>query len=385
MKQILLLKHGKMVLSVLCLLMAWMPGLSWADEVIDNGVKYKVENGEAKVVGFTDELPEEVVLPEKIQDTPVTTIEKNALYGSKMTKITFPATVTYIGSKSCYGPNLAVVRMLAEAPVSASTNSFNIRRTSFEIQVPKGCVEAYKKRWTVYAKYIVEYTTAKEVCLGGLKYSVDNGEATLIGLDENTTSDGNFEVPEEVEGNKVVAVADKAFQDVKGISSISLPASLKAIGSWAFAAYSLQSVTFRDAENSQLEKNGDHAFYNAMIREIVLPASLKEIGDYAFFAMKLSTVDVMGTEPASLGEEVFYTRNFFFAINVPAGTGDAYKASWTSVAGKIVEKATDAISLINVSNASASFVYTLNGCKVADSVKGLHGVYIVNGTKVIFK
>ena len=66
-----------------------------------------------------------------------------------------------------------------------------------------------------------------------------------------------------------------------GIENITIPASLKEIGSEAFyGCKSLKRVTF--ALESKLEKIGPDSFYGAGVERMTIPKSVEEIQDNAF-------------------------------------------------------------------------------------------------------
>jgi len=74
-------------------------------------------------------------------------------------------------------------------------------------------------------------------------------------------------------------IGDSAFSD-SGLTSITIPASVKSIAGYAFAFGALTSLTFES--NSTLETIADGAFYGSGIISITIPASVKTIGNDAF-------------------------------------------------------------------------------------------------------
>lgn len=136
-------------------------------------------------------------------------------------------------------------------------------------------------------------------------FSAD-GTATVTGVEYNGALDAfNLTIPETVEHDgkayTVTAIGDKAFgglasdfsgskaNDSKGrIASVSVPATVKSLGAYAFGASTtgdasmtqLKSVTF--AEGSQLASIGNFAFAKTGISEIVIPAGVETVGENAF-------------------------------------------------------------------------------------------------------
>ena len=140
-----------------------------------------------------------------------------------------------------------------------------------------------------------------------LQYAFNaDGTATVTGVEYNGALDAfNLTIPETVEHDgkayTVTAIGDKAFgglaSDFSGskanesktkIASVSVPATVKSLGTYAFGASTtgdasmtqLKSVTF--AEGSQLETIGNFAFAKTGISEIVIPAGVETVGENAF-------------------------------------------------------------------------------------------------------
>ena len=140
-----------------------------------------------------------------------------------------------------------------------------------------------------------------------LRYAFNaDGTATVTGVEYNGALDAfDLTIPETVEHDgkayTVTAIGDKAFgglasdfsgskaNESKGkIASVTVPATVKSLGAYAFGASTtgdasmaqLKSITF--AEGSQLETIGNFAFAKTGISEIVIPAGVKTIGQNAF-------------------------------------------------------------------------------------------------------
>ena len=140
-----------------------------------------------------------------------------------------------------------------------------------------------------------------------LQYAFNaDGTATVTGVEYNGALDAlNLTIPETVEHDgkayTVTAIGDKAFgglaSDFSGskaneskakVASVSVPATVKSLGAYAFGASTtgdasmtqLESVTF--AEGSQLETIGNFAFAKTGISEIVIPAGVETVGENAF-------------------------------------------------------------------------------------------------------
>ena len=92
----------------------------------------------------------------------------------------------------------------------------------------------------------------------------------------------------------VTEIATSAFNDAN-LTSVWIPASVRAIDDYVFSAQPLTRVTFQDddAHPSQLETIGDRAFANTALEHITLPRSLTMAGLETFSDMaKLRSVHV---------------------------------------------------------------------------------------------
>lgn len=92
----------------------------------------------------------------------------------------------------------------------------------------------------------------------------------------------------------VTEIATNAFNDAS-LTSVWIPASVRAIDDYVFSAQPLTQVTFQDddAQPSQLETIGDRAFANTALEHITLPRSLTMAGLETFSDMaKLRSVHV---------------------------------------------------------------------------------------------
>ena len=62
-------------------------------------------------------------------------------------------------------------------------------------------------------------------------YTMENGEVTITGYNGTATE---LEIPAEIDGAPVTEIAQEAFMNQYGLTSVVLPDSLKTIGSGAF-------------------------------------------------------------------------------------------------------------------------------------------------------
>ena len=113
--------------------------------------------------------------------------------------------------------------------------------------------------------------------VGDLTFAETEGGYQLIGAEETVT---DVKVPEKVEGEKVVAIGDGAFNECVSLKSVTLPDSLGKIGAGAF--YYCMKLEKLDIPDSVTEI-GNYAFANCFaLKDITLPENLEVLPSYAF-------------------------------------------------------------------------------------------------------
>ena len=112
---------------------------------------------------------------------------------------------------------------------------------------------------------------------GNFTYVVSNGEATITGYSGN---DSNVLIPSTLNNYTVTSIKDRAFYQNFKIESVTIPSSVKNIGSYAFnnCAY-LKNVTI----NNGVVSIGEYAFGNCgRLETITIPPSLQKLSNSVF-------------------------------------------------------------------------------------------------------
>ena len=142
------------------------------------------------------------------------------------------------------------------------------------------------------------------IYIDGIYYKLtDNSSANEVEITNGAAYIGDITIPETVtfEGKTytVVGVGPEAFRYCTGLSSISLPASLRYIGNYAFTSCN-KLVEIDLSKTQQLTSIGYEAFYNlSNLESIDLPNTLTSIGTSAFSrCYKLKSISI----PAGIKE-----------------------------------------------------------------------------------
>lgn len=168
---------------------------------------------------------------------------------------------------------------------------------------------------------------------GGIMYSVENGEVTVEGFNYVGTT---MNIPAEIDGMPVKYIAAQACRTNNYIVNLTVPASVKSIGEFAFAdckslvnvtlegetetvgfsafmgCESLKSVTLSNG----LKKIDDCAFYGCtMLRKLKIPGSVTDIGVDVFNGCSALTLDVSDNDIA---------RDYAARYSIPTD----FRSSW---------------------------------------------------------
>lgn len=218
---------------------------------------------------------------------PVYEISDNAFYGSSVTSVTLPSSITYIGDQA-----------FAFCPVLTSVN-FNNATAALGNKIFSG--SAHLDTITNYGNiYKVGYSAFDFTTWFETKKSETQDSAIYLGkvllaFCGDASSFGLY--------SDVVSIAPNAFKDNKTLSTINLP-GVKYVGISAFeGCTSLSNVNFDET----IEEIGANAFdgCTALSFDLTLPQSMKKIGSNAFASTALSSVVLSGSSVESIGNGAF--------------------------------------------------------------------------------
>ncbi len=147
----------------------------------------------------------------------------------------------------------------------------------------------------------------------GFQYSVlSDGTVSITGY---TGGSSVIEIPSEIDGKKITAIADNAFTGQRSIVSVTMPDTITTIGSYAFnCCETLESVSLSDS----LVSIGERAFNECIsLKSIYIPYNVSTIGDYAFNFCERLTSAVLPDSLTSVGAYTFYECAALGYIRIP--------------------------------------------------------------------
>lgn len=258
-------------------------------------------DGNATLTGAIGTPDSPFVVPDSIEGHPVTGISNWAFSGLALTSptlpntlksigsaafmystvsaLTIPSSVTYIGSAAFANTALTSIVFEGDAPSTGSDPLFEGSPLT-AVDAPYGATGWTESFSGVTVRVAVPFT-----------YTTDSdNNVTITGCLNSCPSD--VVIPSSIEGHPVTQIGEEAFME-KGINSVSLPNSLKAIGVAAFSGNSLRSLVIP----ASVTTLGSAAFRNNLLTSLVIPESVHDLGSYTFINNRLVSLTFEGNMP----------------------------------------------------------------------------------------
>ena len=136
----------------------------------------------------------------------------------------------------------------------------------------------------------------------------------------NTPYSGTIAIPQTVEyggtSYTVTALAESAFESCTTVTSLTLPPTIRSIGSHCFYNCTLTTLLLPDS----LHRIGDHAFLYSSISSLHLPACFEEYDDCSFWARNLMSITVDEANPFYRSIDGWlYSKDSLTLCIVPSG------------------------------------------------------------------
>lgn len=111
------------------------------------------------------------------------------------------------------------------------------------------------------------------------------------------------------------SIKNGTFQNIEGLTKLTIPASITSIGADAFNGADIDTIEFAGETNGAQLIVEDYAFQNASFGTLTLPSSTVSIGNYAFYNVDADEV-VLNEGVTVIGEHAF--DHAVVDVNVPA-------------------------------------------------------------------
>ena len=318
-------------------------------------------DGYAAIVGRANREAAAIVIPAEIDGYPVTHINDMAFYGLDgingfvaITELVLPNSIRKIG----YGilTSRTVLKRITFMGTIEEFENIEIEESDLGmcpiIECSDGITRAHcnihgSNRYDFgdywYNKYGCQYCGEVEGII--ISYKGTGSEVVI---------------PSEIDGFKVIAIADNAFSDNSQLTSVTIPDTIISMGIGAFSnCQNLTDVVFE--QNSQLSAIGESAFSGCSgLTNIIIPNSVTSIDVYAFNGCSGLTNIIIPNSVTSIGNLAFSNCTGLTSITIPNNV--------TSVGEYAFLNCTN-LKNVSFGNGVTSIVgYTFYGCSSLSSI-----------------
>ena len=250
-----------------------------------------------------DSSTSEIIIPDKINNIPVTVITNNAFRSkTNLETVVLPTSITTIGTNAFTGSDSIVIYCMDESKPSSWIDSWNCNRP------------------------VIWGYSGNKGTINNLKYSIvklSGIDTVLITGCEKTATSVN--IPAAIEGISNIVICESAFKNNTTITSIQISSGVKEIKDYAFNGCSkVTSLTM----NEGVKTIGISSFNGcSSITTLTMPNSLTQIGESAFGnCSKLSSV-TLSTGISTIPQACFSGCSSLKTINIPSNiTTISYEA-----------------------------------------------------------
>jgi len=268
-----------------------------ASSLTAQGITYYVDgDGNAVVTGCDGACPSSLSIPFLVnQRTLVTSIASYAFANQTLSAVTIPWSVVAIGDHAFEGNALTTLTIQGAPGIgSAAFKDNNLTSVTMGSNAPVDGGDVFANNSDLTAIDVTHGTSGWSATWGGIPvrvgpaftYTLDgDGNATLTGA--IGTPDSPFVVPDSIDGHQVTGISNWAFSGLP-LTSVTLPNTLKSIGSAAFRYSSVSALTIP----SSVTYIGSSAFANTALTSIVFEGDAPSIGSGPLFeSSPLTAVD----------------------------------------------------------------------------------------------
>lgn len=320
-----------------------------------DGVTYFVADGAATAISFDGSVTE-VVIPETVNECPVTTIAAAFSGCTSITSVKLPSTLRTIDSKAFYNCTSLASVEISEGLTEIGAKAFRYCSALEVVVIPESVTSiapatsettpfedntilivygnSYAEKYAndnYFTSVVIaegEDSQIQTYVIDGIKYLTSNGTAIVVSADSSVR---DVVIPETVGGCTVKIIGNEAFYG-SAMKTIELPRGLTKIGKQAFSGC--------DFSNIKIPENvtyiGSRAFGSCRnLTDIVIPEGVTKIESGTFSSCSsLNSVVIPGTVE-SIGYQAFAYCNNLSNIKIPVGVKEIGGAVF-SYCGRLV-------------------------------------------------
>lgn len=240
----------------------------------------------------------------------VTYIDDSAFASANLNNIIIPIRVTHIGERAFWGNSLSSI-VIPDSVTYIGDQAFG-NNNFISVTIPKNVTSLGHElflRCAYLTRIEVDSYNPNYSSYDGVLYNKD--QTVLVEFPSGRASLFRY-------SPSIVAIGDYAFSGWRAkTTSLSLPSSITEIGAYAFAdCSSLTSITLPNS----LERIGESAFSDCRLLESIdLPEGIECIPDFAFADCSKITSIVIPDSATSIGKKAFMSCGDLTSVTIGSG------------------------------------------------------------------
>ncbi len=308
------------LLAVVLLLGVGMVGAQASEDVVPEGLEYRVEeDGSVTITGFTGG-ESALILPAAIEGKPVRTIGYEAFRdNTSLLGIIIKNGVTRIDGRAFYGCTNLNSISIPQSVSSIGYYAFFKCSSLSSISLPAGLTMIDSGVFCLCIN-LTSITIPEGVASIGFEAFGSCSSMTSINVPDSVLEIGeaafrNSSISTIIIPNGVTNIEKYTFQDCINLSTISLPSTITSIGRYAFSqCKSLNSLVLP----KELQIIDDFSFDRCSgLTSIKIPSGVKSIGELAFYECKGLTSVTIPTSVKSIGSWAFGDCHNLKSLTIP--------------------------------------------------------------------
>ncbi len=200
---------------------------------------YEIADSEVSIIGYTKDIPADLVIPDTIAGYPVTRIAYNAFYGcTTLQTVSIPEGITLIGVEAFYGctalQSVSIPKSVTNIhggvfwECSSLTDIYYAG--SYADRVEMDITHGYNGNLRNATWHYAE--DREPDAASYLRYEIADGQVTIVGVSFDIPDD--VIIPETIESFPVTTIRRGAFEEAYTLKTVSIPASITVIEDYAF-------------------------------------------------------------------------------------------------------------------------------------------------------
>jgi BspA type Leucine rich repeat region (6 copies) len=270
---------------------------------------FTTNNGAITITGYNTAAGFNVVIPAATNGYPVTSIGYEAFFGSSITNVAIPNSVTNLGDfalDDC--ASLTNITVDPSNPAYSSLGGVLFDKAGATlIQFPAGLGGSYVITNSVTSIGADAFGHCTNLTSVTIPNSVTNIGESVFYVCTRLTS---VTLP-----NSVINIADYAFYDCISLTNVTLPDSVTNLGESVFAeCTSLTNVIIPNSVTSI----GDQTFaFCTSLLNVTIPNSVTSIGEYAFWNCTSLTSVTIGNSVTNIADHAFLNCLSLASVTIP--------------------------------------------------------------------